>query len=400
LQLAAVERWSDLSKPLANPKPVPNRTLLERYLALTFDTGKSAKEIADGFDAKDPQLAVEPPAPPPDDEETPSTTHVDPFGRMGRMNDPFEAERVQRMNERWQLLAVTGNAGPQQPIEIDGRVPSRLAKQAGEVMLDGKLPRVRALVFADPSLKATQLIDVLHASSGAIGVVHQKELRALRVAFERDPDSRPASPDVWFEARLSMRGVAIEAVPGAAVDVPWGNEPLDPDAITRALLTVRREREVDQRAPIDVLVDPDVDVQRLLDLLVVLDATGPVMIGLGDAASDGELAKRGKRIPSITIGNPARQGGLDGKTIRNFVKEAEPKLYACYEKAPAKTPKLAGQIYVSFYIRPDGDVVSATANGFDTSLAICFQTVIGNLAFPKPDGEGGVQVGLPLALRY
>ena len=57
-----------------------------------------------------------------------------------------------------------------------------------------------------------------------------------------------------------------------------------PRAKAAALIDIEKARaaqKLDTRAPVDVLVEGDVDAQRLVDLIVALATTGVTMIGLG-----------------------------------------------------------------------------------------------------------------------
>jgi hypothetical protein len=64
-------------------------------------------------------------------------------------------------------------------------------------------------------------------------------------------------------------------------------------------------------------------------------------------------------------------------------------------RSPTRTIALAGTVQVQFFIKPDGTVASAAASGVDPAVASCVADVIKSLAFPKPNGGGGVQVNYP-----
>src|SRR5262249_43513310 len=156
--------------------------------------------------------------------------------------------------------------------------------------------------------------------------------------------------------------------------------------------------------PVDVLVTPDTDVQRLIDALVALDAAGAKVIGLGLAPKPGsdEAKLRGHTIAKparVSVGMPNTQGDLDKAVIRRKLNEQQRKLIYCYEKVLLAKPTLSGTVMVNFYIRPDGKVASASATGVDPTVANCAAEVIRQIQFPKPKGGGGVQVNYPFIFR-
>jgi outer membrane biosynthesis protein TonB len=81
------------------------------------------------------------------------------------------------------------------------------------------------------------------------------------------------------------------------------------------------------------------------------------------------------------------------------VKGSVQKIKYCYEKALVASPSLKGTVQVQFFIKPDGTVASAAASGVDPDVATCVANVIRSLAFPKPNGGGGVQVNYPFTFR-
>ena len=148
-----------------------------------------------------------------------------------------------------------------------------------------------------------------------------------------------------------------------------------------------------------MLVDQDADAQRLVDLLVALDAAGVRLVGIGAAPLDGsdEASRRGHRNPTIAIGQPVLQGDLDRAKVRAIVREAQPKLLACYTAALAGQTELTGVVQVQFYVGPKGKVTSAQASGVDPAVANCIAGVVKALAFPAV--KGGAQVNYPFVLR-
>ena len=170
-------------------------------------------------------------------------------------------------------------------------------------------------------------------------------------------------------------------------------------ALKTALDKARATRKLEPLAPVDVLVDADVDAQRLIDLLVALDGAGVRMIGLGKAPDAEQLKRRGHRNPTVSLGQPNAQGDLDKAVIRKVIKANLDKFNACYTAALAKQDDLAGTVQTQFFISPNGKVVSASSAGVDPHLADCVTGVIKSLEFPKPKGGGGVQVNYPFTMR-
>jgi len=270
--------------------------------------------------------------------------------------------------------------------------PSRLAQIEGTVAEDGKLQRLRSMIFMAPTAKATKLIELVAQTDAAIAVSHEGKIRPLRLQFDlRDGAGRGS--EYWLEVRVSAKGMVIEAVPDAPIEVATLAE------LGAALEKARTARGAEDRAPVDVLVDADIDVQRLVDVVVALDTAGVRTIGMGAAPNPDELSRRGKRMPRTTIGHPNAQGDLDKAVIRRVVKTSLPKITDCYAKGLATNPALAGTVMVQFFITPNGKVTSSTATGVDPDVAICVAAVIKALEFPKPQGGGGVQVVYPFTMR-
>jgi len=207
-------------------------------------------------------------------------------GKMGK-KDATRPPDDPALVKRREAMPVTGRRGPLGiwgSLTDDDAKTSRAARIAGEVAADGKLGEQRSAILASPRTKATKLIEVLELLEAAIVVGHDSTIRPLRVNFRGDRSSDVTPPEPrWIEARLSTSGVTIEAVPGTPALLDWGKSPLDQPRFEALLTGSRTAAKLDPRAPVDVLVEPDVDVQRLVDLIVALDSAGVTMIGLGPA---------------------------------------------------------------------------------------------------------------------
>jgi hypothetical protein len=309
-------------------------------------------------------------------------------GKMGKRApatiDPIAGQRG------W---VSTHARGPDAPV-----LPARQATIAGEIT-SAKPEDVPAVVVAAPTGKASALVQVITETRGLIAVMQGGQLRPLRIMFHPRGAVMPAEIERWFEARLEATGVVIEAVPSPSTTVTWAD--LQAGKLTDALAGARDRGMLDAQAPVDVLVTPDIDVQRLIDALVALDAAGAKVIGLGLAPKPGsdEAKLRGRTLPTISVGIPIAQGDLDKATIRAKVRKHKLRLTYCYEKTLLAKPTLTGTVMVQFIIRPNGKVASASSSGVDPDLASCVAEVIKKIEFPKPKGGGNVQVSYPFIFR-
>lgn len=432
-RVAAAATWADLdaNKLTITKKPAPLRQI-DRYVredhALgrpPLDTIASLNELADDPVAIDlseledpsPRADLDDPPPPeeedaPDDGEDESggtgTTVALEEGKMGK-KDSDRAEGQYRMKknqedpqlarqqaiEQARAAGILGSPSATGFAPLGGRpnedgTPSRVAQVQGTVMADGKLDELRSMIVIAPAAPATKLIDAVKETDAAIAVSHGGKIRPLRVSFMiRDGFGSGA----WLEARVSVNRITIEAVPDVPATV------LDLKELAPALDKARASRGTGDDAPVDILVDTDVNAQRLIDVIVALDTAGVRHIGMGAMPSADELSRRGHRIPTTSIGQPSSQGDLDKALIRRVVRTAKPAIHDCYTKALATNPALEGTLQVQFFITPKGKVASSTASGVDPDVAKCVADVVKKLEFPEPFGGGGVQVNYPFTMR-
>jgi hypothetical protein len=275
--------------------------------------------------------------------------------------------------------------------KADG-MPSRGADVSGAVAKDGKLERLRAMIVIAPTAKATKLLDTIRETDGAIAVSYNGKIRPLHLQFGPRESNIPPSSSSWIEARVSANSIAVEGVPDKPIEVA------DVAQLGAMIDKARAARDLDKDA-VDVLVDADVNAQRLVDVIVALDTSGVKVISMGGPLPPDELARRGHRIPTVAFGYPTAQGDLDKNEIRTVVRSAKDKIQACYEKALQTSPALTGTVQAQFFIKPDGGVATVTASGVSPDLATCVVAVIKSLTFPKPKGGGGVQVSYPFTMR-
>ncbi|MBS1123248.1 MAG: domain containing protein, partial [Deltaproteobacteria bacterium] len=120
--------------------------------------------------------------------------------------------------------------------------------------------------------------------------------------------------------------------------------------------------------------------------------------GAGYGVGAGGLGRKITRPPTVTIGQPSSDVGLDKAIIRRLIRRNLQKIQYCYEKELVSKPTLAGTVTVKFTINPDGVVVSATGSGM-TNVDSCVATVVQGISFPKPNGGGAVVVSYPFTFR-
>lgn len=273
----------------------------------------------------------------------------------------------------------------------DGR-PSRYADAGGVVVEDGVLEPLSTMIMIAPTAKATMLIDALVVNPGAIAVSYNGKVRPLRIQFELRDSSSPPRHDGWVEARVTAKSVTIEAVPDKTIELT------DLKQLKTTIAAARTTRGMDPETPIDVLVDPGIDAQRLIDVVAALDVAGERAIGLGSMPSEEEMKRRGHRIATTAFGQPSTQGELDKALIRRYVKRNGEKITACYQKALATDPSLSGTVTTTFMIAPTGAVSTSTATGVTEEVSTCVAAVIKAIEFPKPK-SGNVQVYYPVTFR-
>ncbi|MEP6860067.1 MAG: AgmX/PglI C-terminal domain-containing protein [Deltaproteobacteria bacterium] len=99
-------------------------------------------------------------------------------------------------------------------------------------------------------------------------------------------------------------------------------------------------------------------------------------------------------VPRPILGQATGTGDLDQATIRRYMNRNIEKIRYCYEHELLAHPGIEGTVTVQFFINPTGGVTGSKGAGFDATVAGCVGDVVGNIAFPRPNG-GGVQVNYP-----
>jgi hypothetical protein len=256
-----------------------------------------------------------------------------------------------------------------------GDLPMRMAVVAGEVVEDRRLsPKTPALVVALPATSARTLIWVLAETEGALAVVHDGQVTALRTQFV-EQRSHGFGEVPWIELRVPANGTyQLEAVADTPVTLHA------PSELAAALAKLRADHKLDPWNPIDILVGPDLTAQQLVDLIVAADRAGAHAIGLGSMPEGKDLSVRGHPIRDFTLRQLVIDGDVDRHPVQVALKELP--LLACYEAALATHPELEGEVDVAFSIAADGSASGVTATGVDDGVDHCIAKAIAGLHVP------------------
>ena len=312
----------------------------------------------------------DPPPPPPDDDDPSGTAMA--LDKPAHPPDPRSKELAAAGGFGVRGMSLRGDTG--WGSGTIGDLPMRMADVVGEVVADRRLSaKTPALVLAAPQASARSLIWVLGDTEGALVVVHDGQVTALRTQFVEENRNNGEVP--WIELRVPGNGTyQLEAVADAPVTLHA------PGELAAALAKLRADHKLDPWNPIDILVGPDLTAQQLVDLIVAADRAGAHAIGLGSMPEGNDLAVRGHPIRDFML----RQVVIDGDVDRHPVQVAlkEPPLQACYEAALATHPALEGRIDVAFSIAADGTTSGITATGVDDGVDQCMAKAIATLRVP------------------
>ncbi|MEO6776759.1 MAG: AgmX/PglI C-terminal domain-containing protein [Kofleriaceae bacterium] len=113
---------------------------------------------------------------------------------------------------------------------------------------------------------------------------------------------------------------------------------------------------------------------------------------------EGPVRRHVAGVPRPILGQATGVGDLDQATIRRYMNRNLEKIRYCYEHELLAHAGIEGTIVAQFFITPNGAVTGSRASGFDATVASCVGDVIGNIAFPRPNG-GGVQVNYPFTFH-
>jgi hypothetical protein len=235
------------------------------------------------------------------------------------------------------------------------------------------------------------------------------------VAWVSGPRPQPFTPaeaeGTWVAAAATApedggRGtrLALDELNRATGDDPRNDEPEDPQLARQQAIEQARNAGILGAADVDPtgdITDGFDDANIYGDLLgdEAGAPSGSDRSGFGPGGGRAGIRDRTGTVPTVSIGLPSTQGDLEKVIIRRYIKRNLQKITHCYEKQLLAKPKLAGTIVTQFYIAPTGKVASAAATGVDPDVAACLAGVIKRIEFPKPKGDGGVQVSYPFFFR-
>ncbi len=413
LHVTAIASWAALATqdPMKGARAT-DRASVARVLAEGRAKALSPTEIVEAF-GRPYTPPPEPAAPPANQDEEEDEDDQDytgvmiqfEEGKMGKKDSaraegqykmikeprtPAELAAVARRRAREEVYTVAGRRRPSR-VGPPGDVAAAVNVVVGEVITDGEFERPAAgLLLAAPRVKATELVDALAASHARIAVAYDGAVRQLHIELLPDLEFG-REPRRWLELRVGRTELAVEAVPEVPIVVEG---PIVQPAFVAALAQARARRALDPQVRVDVLVEPTVDAQRVIDVLAALDQAGVRMIGLGRApAPDSAEAKlRGVRRAALRFRRASVQGDVDARVIEATIFGRREELRACYTTALTTTPALAGTVSMQFFIQPGGAVAASNADGVDPVLASCVADVIKATPFPKPAHGGGAQV--------
>ncbi|MDF3064777.1 MAG: uncharacterized protein K0R38_378 [Polyangiaceae bacterium] len=107
--------------------------------------------------------------------------------------------------------------------------------------------------------------------------------------------------------------------------------------------------------------------------------------------------------PGIAPTGAPTRGKLPKGVVDEKLKEAQPGILSCYQRALKSKPELSGSVNVDFVVSTEGKVVHAASAEGDDALADeatvrCILTEIEQLVFPPPSG-GRVFINYPIKLE-
>ena len=120
--------------------------------------------------------------------------------------------------------------------------------------------------------------------------------------------------------------------------------------------------------------------------------------GVSSGHAYGGLRAHAAAVPTVSIGEPVAMGSLDKSIIRRYIRRHTNQITYCYEHELIAHPNLRGAIETQFLIGADGHVQSASAHGFDDTVASCIAKVIQDIEFPVVQ-DGAIQVNYPFTFR-
>jgi hypothetical protein len=122
--------------------------------------------------------------------------------------------------------------------------------------------------------------------------------------------------------------------------------------------------------------------------------------GMG-AGNYGLAPSKGREVEAPVNEETEILGGLDPDVISAVVKRYLPQVRHCYEQQLTMNPNLKGKVKVSFLIKGDGEVGTATiaeSTMNNKPTEDCILEKVKTWQFPKPKGGGSVMVKYPFLL--
>ncbi len=190
----------------------------------------------------------------------------------------------------------------------------------------------------------------------------------------------PDDPSYQLQVRITRDQIYVDDK--KAVDLVDGRVPADHRVGSEYSMLIRPLRDAlssrlteDRDAPSYILVaDKTTDYRVMTQVVYTLDQAG----WLADEVPSAVISQR----HDVRL-------YCDKQHIREIIKEAAPRIRACYTNQLAETPDLAGKVLSSFKIMPGGEVgkssiSESTLNNQDVEE--CINAVIQTLEFDATDG--------------
>jgi hypothetical protein len=127
---------------------------------------------------------------------------------------------------------------------------------------------------------------------------------------------------------------------------------------------------------------------------------------LGSLYSPASSSQEAGSQPGVVLGDPSITGtpggGIDQfAVVERVMSFYTPGLSSCYQEELHKSPKLSGEMAVSFVIAPDGSVARASSKHSTVESPVleeCLKKRLLRMRFPSPKDGGSVEVNYPLTL--
>lgn len=125
----------------------------------------------------------------------------------------------------------------------------------------------------------------------------------------------------------------------------------------------------------DAMVDPDAAV-------AVVDALPAPKVAFFEEKNRKVLDAILDKQLNSTVLQQFNGVGTTKNDIDRAIKQQAGAVKACYTRALATKPQLAGKVTLKIEIAPSGSVTSATATGMDAAVGTCIANVIKKATFP------------------